>query len=95
MQLSNMVGLTCFAISACVSCGTQTAVSIDQVRATSAIMTSIWLALVNIYEQILLNMNCVNNLYLCLKCAYLKISVTRRVIGHHVITVHCYAMIYA
>ena len=57
------VGLTCLTISACVSLSTQTAVSIDQFSATSAILTYIWLAVVNICEQIFLKMNCINNSY--------------------------------
>ena len=50
------VGITCLAVSACVSRFTQTAVSIDQVSATSAILTQIGLTVVNIYEQMLANM---------------------------------------
>ena len=51
-----MVSLTCLAVSACVSRSTQTAVSIDQISATSAILTQIGLAIVNICEHMFANM---------------------------------------
>ena len=52
-----MGSLTCLAVSASVSRSTQTAVSIEQVRATSAILTHIGLAVVNICEQMFAKMN--------------------------------------
>ena len=56
-----MIALTCLAVSACVSRFTQTAVSIDQVSATSAILTHIGLAVVNICEQMFANMIVLKN----------------------------------
>ena len=52
-----MVSRTCLAVSACVSRSTQTAVSFDQVSATSAILTQIGLAVVNICEKMFAKMN--------------------------------------